>query len=77
MTLKSKTPNSNGIGDLFGGYGKEHIKTFKPSHYQIKLMQAIRVCERPALGGSVFICKECIYTYILFKNDFTWGSIPF
>ena len=71
MTLKSKTPNSNGIGDLFRDFGKEHIKTYKPSHHQIKLIRVIRVCKRPALGGNVFICKEGVYTYILFKNDFT------
>ncbi len=68
ISSKSKAPTSNSIGDLFRAHGEEYIKIYKPSFQQIKLIRAIRVCKTPALGGHVFICKDCGHKHYVYNS---------
>ncbi|MBK6815751.1 MAG: transposase zinc-binding domain-containing protein [Saprospiraceae bacterium] len=49
-------------------HGEEYIRIYKPSIQQIKLIRAIRVCKTPALGGHVFICKDCGHKHFVYHS---------
>ncbi|MBK6815747.1 MAG: tyrosine-type recombinase/integrase, partial [Saprospiraceae bacterium] len=56
---KSGYSNTNSIGALFRDHGERvypHLQTFDSTN---KTHTRIRVCKTPALGGHVFICKDC------------------
>ncbi|MBK6478322.1 MAG: transposase zinc-binding domain-containing protein [Saprospiraceae bacterium] len=44
------------------------MRIYKPSIQQIKLIRAIRVCKTPALGGHVFICKDCGHKHFVYHS---------
>lgn len=68
ISSKSEHSNPNSIGALFRDYGEEYINIYKPSIQQIKLIRAIRVCKTPALGGHVFICKDCGHKHFVYHS---------
>ena len=41
---------------------------YKPSHQQIKLIRAIRVCKTPALGGTVIHCNDCGHKHYIYHS---------
>ncbi len=49
----------NPIGEIFRAYGETYINTYKPPLQHIKLIRAMRLCKTPAMGGQLFICRQC------------------
>ncbi|MBK7633150.1 MAG: transposase zinc-binding domain-containing protein [Saprospiraceae bacterium] len=63
-----KVQVNNSIGDLFRDYGDQYINIYKPSHQQIKLIRAIRVCKTPALGGTIIHCNNCGHKHYVYHS---------
>ncbi|MBK7805055.1 MAG: transposase zinc-binding domain-containing protein [Saprospiraceae bacterium] len=63
-----KVQVNNSIGDLFRDYGDQYINIYKPSHQQIKLIRAIRVCKTPALSGTIIHCNNCGHKHYVYHS---------
>ncbi|MBK8055994.1 MAG: transposase zinc-binding domain-containing protein [Saprospiraceae bacterium] len=53
---------------MFRDYGEQYIEIYKPSHEQIKLIRAIRVCKTPALGGTIIRCNDCGHKHYIYHS---------
>ncbi|MBK8055964.1 MAG: transposase zinc-binding domain-containing protein [Saprospiraceae bacterium] len=53
---------------MFRDYGEQYIEIYKPSHQQIKLIRAIRVCKTPALGATVIHCNDCGHKHYIYHS---------
>ena len=60
--------SSTGIGELFRQWGQRYISIYKPCKQHIKLINAIRVCRTPALGGIVYTCSGCGAQHFVYKS---------
>ena len=60
--------SSTSIGELFRQWGQRYISIYKPCKQHIKLINAIRVCRTPALGGIVYTCSGCGAQHFVYKS---------